>query len=149
MERRKLGNSVLEVSKLCLGCNVFGWTADEPTSFRLLDKFVASGLNFLDTADTYSTWVPGHRGGESEGIIGNWFQRSGKRAQVVLATKVGKPMGGNKKGLSRAYIVQEVEDSLRRLQTDYIDLYQSHEDDPNTPLAESMEAFARLMEQGK
>ncbi len=149
MEKRTLGNSGLEVSKLCLGCNVFGWTADENTSFRLLDEAVASGLNFLDTADTYSTWVPGHQGGESETIIGRWFKRSGKRAHVVLATKVGKPMGGSKKGLSRAYILQEVEASLRRLQTDYIDLYQSHEDDPQTPLPETMDAFRQLIEHGK
>jgi aryl-alcohol dehydrogenase-like predicted oxidoreductase len=149
MQLRPLGNSGLQVSPLCLGTNVFGWTADEPTSFRLLDAAVASGLNFLDTADTYSTWVPGHHGGESETIIGNWFQRSGKRAQVILATKVGKPMGPDKRGLSRGYILREVEDSLRRLRTDYIDLYQSHEDDPGTPLEETMEAFAQLIQQGK
>ncbi len=149
MEKRKLGNSGLKVSPLCLGTNVFGWTADEPTSFRLLDAFVAAGFEFLDTADTYSTWVPGHRGGESESIIGRWFKRSGKRAQVILATKVGKAMGGEKKGLSRRYILQEVEDSLRRLQTDYIDLYQSHEDDPQTPLEETLEAFSQLIKGGK
>ncbi len=137
------------MSPLCLGGNVFGWTADEATSFRLLDEFVAAGLNFIDTADTYSTWVPGHHGGESETIIGKWFKRSGKRKRVVLATKVGKDMGGSKKGLSRAYIMQAAEDSLRRLQTDRIDLYQSHEDDRQTPLEETMEAFARLIEQGK
>ncbi len=149
MQMRKLGNSGLQVSPLCLGCNVFGWTADEATSFRLLDEFVASGLNFLDTADTYSTWVPGHHGGESETIIGKWFKRSGKREKVVLATKVGKDMGGGKKGLSRGYIMRAVEDSLRRLQTDFIDLYQSHEDDGQTPFDQTMEAFARLIEQGK
>ncbi len=149
MEKRKLGNSGLEVSPLCLGTNVFGWTADEPTSFRLLDAFLAAGLNFLDTADTYSTWVPGHQGGESETIIGNWFKRSGKRAQVILATKVGKEMGNRKAGLSRSYILEEVEASLRRLQTDYIDLYQSHTDDLQTPLDETLEAFAQLIQQGK
>ncbi len=149
MQKRKLGNSGLQVSPLCLGTNVFGWTADEAMSFRLLDAFVAAGFEFLDTADTYSTWVPGHRGGESETIIGNWFQRSGKRARVVLATKVGKPMGTDKKGLSRRYILQEVEDSLRRLQTDFIDLYQAHEDDPQTPLEETLEAFTQLIQQGK
>ncbi len=137
------------MSPLCLGCNVFGWTADERASFRLLDEFVASGLNFIDTADTYSTWVPGHHGGESETIIGRWFKQSGKRDQVVLATKAGKDMGPGKKGLSRAYLMQACEDSLRRLQTDHIDLYQSHEDDPGTPLEETIEAFARLIEQGK
>ena len=149
MEMRKLGNSGLEVSPLCLGTNVFGWTADEPTSFRLLDAFVAAGLNFMDTADTYSTWVPGHQGGESETIIGNWLRRSGKRAQVIIATKVGKEMGPRKAGLSRSYILQEVEASLRRLQTDYIDLYQSHTDDVQTPLEETLEAFAQLIKEGK
>ncbi len=149
MQKRKLGNSGLQVSPLCLGTNVFGWTVDEPTSFRLLDGFVAGGFEFLDTADTYSTWVPGHNGGESETIIGSWFKRSAKRAQVILATKVGKPMGAEKKGLSRRYILQEVEASLRRLQTDYIDLYQSHEDDPHTPVEETMEAFTQLVKQGK
>ncbi len=149
MQKRKLGNSGLEVSPLCLGTNVFGWTADEAMSLRLLDAFVAAGFEFLDTADTYSTWVPGHHGGESESIIGKWFRRSGKRRQVVLATKVGKPMGPDKKGLSRRYILQEVEESLRRLQTDYIDLYQAHEDDPQTPPEETLEAFSQLIKQGK
>ncbi len=149
MELRPLGNSGLHVPALCLGTNVFGWTADEPTSFRLLDAALDAGLNFLDTADTYSTWVPGHRGGESETIIGKWFKQADKRAQVIVATKVGKPMGPEKKGLSREYIRQEVEDSLRRLHTDYIDLYQSHEDDAATPLEETIEAFAELIRVGK
>ncbi len=149
MEQRKLGNSGLEVSRLCLGTNVFGWTADEAISWRLLDAFVAAGLNFLDTADTYSTWVPGHQGGESETIIGHWLKRSGKRAQVILATKVGKEMGPRKAGLSRAYILEEVEASLRRLHTDYIDLYQSHADDLQTPLEETLSAFAQLIKAGK
>ena len=149
MEPRKLGNSGLEVGPLAFGGNVFGWTADDAQSFRLLDAFVDSGLNLVDTADVYSTWVPGHSGGESESVMGRWFKQSGKRDRVVLATKLGKPMGDGKKGLSRAYMQQAVEDSLRRLQTDYIDLYQSHEDDPNTPLEETMAAFGELMQQGK
>lgn len=149
MHKRKLGNSGLEVGPLAFGGNVFGWTADEAQSFRLLDTFVDSGLNLVDTADVYSTWVPGHQGGESESVMGRWFQQSGKRDRIVVATKLGKPMGEGKKGLSRAYMQRAVEDSLRRLQTDYIDLYQSHEDDPNTPLEETMAAFGELMKQGK
>ncbi len=137
------------VSPLMLGGNVFGWTADEAMSFRLLDAFVDSGLNFVDTADSYSTWVPGHVGGESEAIIGKWFKQSGKRDKVILATKVASPMGEGKKGLSRKYILEEVEESLRRLQTDYIDLYQSHRDDPNTPVEETLGAYADLVKLGK
>ncbi len=132
-----------------LGGNVFGWTIDEPTSFQILDAFVDAGLNFIDTADIYSTWVPGHTGGESETIIGNWLKRSGKRSKIVLATKVGMQMGSGKKGLNKSYILEEVEDSLRRLQTDHIDLYQSHEDDASTPLEETLGAFAQLIEEGK
>lgn len=147
--QRTLGRSGIQVGPLAFGGNVFGWTADEPTSFRLLDAFVDSGLNLIDTADVYSTWAPGHRGGESETVIGNWFKRTGKRDKIVIATKVGKPMGDGRKGLSRNYIMQAVEDSLRRLQTDYIDLYQSHEDDPVTPLEETLGAFADLVKSGK
>lgn len=149
MEKRELGRSGIKVKPFCFGGNVFGWTADEPTSFDLLDAFVDSGFEFVDTADVYSTWVPGNKGGDSEEIIGKWLKRSGKRDQIILATKVGKPMGPDKKGLSKAYITKAVEDSLKRLQTDYIDLYQSHEDDPNTPLAETMETFTDLIKQGK
>ncbi|MGO8788264.1 MAG: aldo/keto reductase [Terriglobia bacterium] len=149
MKMRKLGNSSLEVSPLVLGGNVFGWTVDEPTSFRLLDALVAAGLNFVDTADVYSKWVPGNKGGESESILGSWFKRSGKRRQVVLATKVGMEMGPDQKGLSKAYILRAVEDSLKRLQTDYIDLYQSHTDDAATPFTETLEAYAQLIKQGK
>jgi aryl-alcohol dehydrogenase-like predicted oxidoreductase len=145
---RKLGNSGLDVSPLMLGGNVFGWTVDEPASFKILDAYVDAGLNFIDTADIYSTWVSGHTGGESETIIGNWLKASGKRSKIVLATKVGMQMPAGK-GLKRAYIFQAVEDSLRRLQTDHIDLYQSHEDDPSTPLEETMGAFAELIKQGK
>ena len=149
MKKRKLGNSGLEVAPLAFGGNVFGWTADAATSFALLDAFVDAGFNLIDTADVYSRWVEGHRGGESETLIGKWLKRSGKRARVVIATKVGKEMGPNRKGLAKTYIPQAVEDSLRRLQTDYIDLYQSHDDDPETPLEETLEAYDRLIKQGK
>jgi aryl-alcohol dehydrogenase-like predicted oxidoreductase len=149
MKKRQLGKSAIEVAPLMLGGNVFGWTADEATSFKILDAFVAAGLNFIDTADTYSTWVPGHQGGESETIIGNWFKRSGKRDQVVIATKVGAEIPGQGKGLSKAWIMRQVEGSLKRLQTDHIDLYQSHRDDPNTPVEETLEAYAQLVQQGK
>jgi aryl-alcohol dehydrogenase-like predicted oxidoreductase len=146
---RPLGRSGLLVSRLCLGGNVFGWTVDEAMSFRLLDAWVDAGMNFVDTADVYSRWVPGHVGGESEAILGKWFRQSGKRNRVVLATKVGKPMGDNDKGLSKAYIRRAVEASLRRLKTEVIDLYQSHDDDAETPLEESMAAFAELIKEGK
>ncbi len=147
--KRTLGNSGVEVAPLAFGGNVFGWTADEATSFSLLDKFVASGLNLIDTADVYSRWVDGHGGGESETIIGKWLKRSGKRDQVVLATKVGMDMGDGKKGLRREYIVRALEDSLRRLQTDYVDLYQSHTDDADTPQEETLATYADLVRQGK
>jgi aryl-alcohol dehydrogenase-like predicted oxidoreductase len=149
MKKRKLGNSGIEVTPLMLGGNVFGWTADEPTSFKLLDAFVAAGLSFIDTADSYSTWVPGHAGGESETVIGNWIKRSGKRDKVVIATKVASEIPGQGKGLSRAWIMRQVEGSLKRLQTDYIDLYQSHRDDPGTPVEETLETYAQLIQQGK
>jgi len=149
MQTRKLGNTGIEIAPLALGGNVFGWTADEPTSFQLLDRFIDEGFNLVDTADVYSTWGAGHTGGESETVIGNWLKRSGKRDRVVIATKVGKSMGKGKQSLARSYIHTAVEDSLRRLQTDYIDLYQSHEDDPNTPLEETLEAFTELIQQGK
>jgi aryl-alcohol dehydrogenase-like predicted oxidoreductase len=149
MKKRQLGQSSIEVAPLMLGGNVFGWTADEPTSFKILDAFVAAGLNFIDTADSYSTWVPGHQGGESETIIGNWLKRSGKRDKVVIATKVGAEIPGQGKGLSRAWIMRQVEASLKRLQTDYIDLYQSHRDDPATPVEETLETYAQLIQQGK
>lgn len=149
MNKRKLGNSGLEIAPLALGGNVFGWTVDEATSFALLDAFVASGFSLVDTADVYSVWVPGHVGGESETIIGKWLKRSGRRQDVVIATKVGMEMTPDKKGLSRAHILRSAEDSLRRLQTDYIDLYQSHKDDAETPLVEAAETYSRLIEQGK
>ena len=146
---RELGRSGLQVSPLAFGGNVFGWTVDEATSFCLLDAWVDAGFNFIDTADVYSSWVPGHSGGESETVIGKWLKQSGKRDRVVIATKVGKPMGPGKRGLKPAYIRQAVEDSLRRLQTDHIDLYQSHDDDADTPLAETLAAFGELINAGK
>ena len=146
---RELGRSGLQVSPLTFGGNVFGWTVDEATSFSLLDAWLDAGFNFIDTADVYSAWVPGHVGGESETVIGKWLKKSGKRDQVVIATKVGKPMGTDKKGLKPAYIRQAVEDSLRRLQTDRIDLYQSHDDDADTPLADTLAAYGELINAGK
>jgi aryl-alcohol dehydrogenase-like predicted oxidoreductase len=149
MRKRSLGNSGLEVAPLAFGGNVFGWTADERTSFRLLDAFIAAGFNLIDTADVYSRSAPGNRGGESETIIGRWFKQGGRRDNVIIATKVGLEMGPHAEGLSKAYLLRAVEDSLKRLQTDYIDLYQSHRDDPDTPLDETLQAYAQLMEQGK
>jgi aryl-alcohol dehydrogenase-like predicted oxidoreductase len=149
MKKRMLGNSGLEVSPLAFGGNVFGWTADEAMSFRLLDAFVAAGFNLIDTADVYSRWASGNTGGESEAVIGKWLQHSGKRDKVIIATKVGKEMGPDKKGLSRSYIFQAVEASLQRLQTDYIDLYQSHDDDAQTPMEETLDAYDRLIREGK
>lgn len=149
MQLRELGRSGLQVSPLAFGGNVFGWTVDEALSFRLLDAWLDAGFNFVDTADVYSRWVPGHAGGESETIIGKWLRQSGKRNRVVLATKVGKPMGDGRGGLSAAYIREAVDASLTRLKTDHIDLYQSHDDDAGTPLEETMEAFAGLIKAGK
>ena len=146
---RSLGRSGLLVSPLALGGNVFGWTVDEATSFSLLDAWLDAGFNFIDTADVYSAWVPGHSGGESETVIGKWLHAGGQRDRVVLATKVGKPMGPAQKGLQPAYIRSAVEASLRRLQTDHIDLYQSHDDDPETPLEDTLAAFGELIQQGK
>jgi aryl-alcohol dehydrogenase-like predicted oxidoreductase len=147
--RRKLGRSGLEVSPLALGGNVFGWTVDEAASFKLLDRFVDEGFNLIDTADMYSKWVPGNKGGESETIIGKWLKKSGKRDKVVIATKVGMEMAPDKKGLAPDYIQRSVEDSLKRLQTDRIDLYQSHQDDPSTPLADTLGAYDKLIKAGK
>jgi len=149
MTKRNLGNSGIQIVPLAFGGNVFGWTIDEPTSFRLLDQFSEAGFNFIDTADMYSNWKPGNVGGESETIIGNWLKRKGNREAVVIATKLGKPMGEGKKGLSPAYIKEAVEASLKRLQTDYIDLYQAHDDDPDTPIAETLDAFSTLVKEGK
>ena len=146
---RPLGRSGLSIAPLVFGGNVFGWTADERRSFELLDAFVDAGFNLVDTADVYSRWVPGHSGGESETIIGRWLKASGKRDRVLIATKVGMDMGGDRKGLSRRWIRQSVEDSLRRLQTDRIDLYQSHLDDAGTPLEETLSTYAELIAGGK
>jgi aryl-alcohol dehydrogenase-like predicted oxidoreductase len=149
MENRRLGQSSLQVSPIAFGCNVFGWTVDEKTSFALLDAWVDAGFNFLDTADVYSRWHPGNGGGESETIIGKWLKARGNRGKVVLATKLGIEMSPGKKGLSRAYMQSAVEASLRRLQTDHIDLYQSHRDDPETPIEETLSGYAELIKQGK
>ena len=149
MESRPLGRSGLLVAPLAFGGNVFGWTVDERTSFALLDAFVDAGFNLIDTADVYSRWVPGHAGGESETIIGRWLQASGKRSRIVLATKAGMEMGPGQSGLSRRYLRSAVEASLRRLQTDHIDLYQSHDDDPATPMDETLGAYAELIREGK
>ncbi len=149
MEKRQLGQSSLHVYPITFGGNVFGWTADEAMSFELLDAFVAAGFNFIDSADVYSRWHPGNSGGESETIIGNWLKARGGREKVIIATKLGIEMAPGKKGLSRKYMMQAVEDSLRRLKTDYIDLYQSHRDDPETPIEETLSAYADLIKQGK
>jgi aryl-alcohol dehydrogenase-like predicted oxidoreductase len=149
MQFRTLGRSCLQVAPLCLGGNVFGWTANEAASFGVLDAFVAAGLNFIDTADVYSKWVPQHHGGESETIIGNWFKRSARRKDVVIATKVGMEMAPDRKGLSAAHIARSVEESLHRLQTDHIDLYFAHCDDASVPFEETLGAFQKLIEQGK
>ncbi len=146
---RPLGRSGLHVAPLAFGGNVFSWTADEATSFSLLDAFVDAGFNLVDTADVYSRWAPGHSGGESEAVIGRWLKASGQRDRIVLATKVGMDMGGANKGLSPRWIRQAVEDSLRRLQTDHIDLYQSHTDDELTPMEETLGAYADLIRAGK
>ena len=150
MNKRPLGRSGFEVAPLAFGGNVFGWTVDEPTAFRLLDAFVERGFSLVDTADTYNKWVAGHRGGESETIIGNWFaQGGGRRERVVIATKCGMEMPDVGKGLSREHILRSVEGSLRRLRTDRIDLYQAHEEDGSTPIDETLEAYAKLVREGK
>ncbi|MGG5809327.1 aldo/keto reductase [Falsiroseomonas sp. CW058] len=149
MNLRPLGRTGLQVSPLCLGGNVFGWTADRDTSFALLDRFVDGGGNFIDTADSYSRWVPGHAGGESETIIGEWLARGGRRDRVVIATKVGSDMGQGRKDLRASWIRRAVEDSLRRLRIEAIDLYQAHWDDQATPQEETLGAFADLVRAGK
>jgi aryl-alcohol dehydrogenase-like predicted oxidoreductase len=150
MQKRSLGRSGIEVPPVVFGGNVFGWTVDRPTAFRLLDALVEAGLNTVDTADVYSAWVPGHRGGESEAVIGEWLAaRPGRRREVVILTKCGMEMPGQGKGLSAAWIATAVEASLKRLNTDVIDLYQAHRDDESVPQEEALGAFARLIEQGK
>ena len=147
MKKRKLGLSGIEVAPLCLGGNVFGWTADQAMSFKLLDAFLAAGFELLDTADGYSNWAPGNEGGESETVIGKWMKARGNRAHVVVATKLG--YWKKTAGLKAANIISACESSLKRLQTDYIDLYQAHKDDPATPQDESLEAFGKLVKEGK
>jgi aryl-alcohol dehydrogenase-like predicted oxidoreductase len=150
MTLRPLGRSGLRIAPLVLGANVFGWTVDELAAFRLLDRFVDYGLNAIDSADVYSRWVPGNKGGESESMIGNWLKRSpARRAQVVLITKVGSAAGPDGKGLSAKSIAAGVEASLARLQTDRIDLYLSHKPDPNTPIEETLRAYESLIRAGK
>jgi aryl-alcohol dehydrogenase-like predicted oxidoreductase len=151
MEKRTIGKSDLRVAPLAFGGNVFGWTIDEKTSFSLLDHFVEAGFNLIDTADVYSRWVPENKGGESETIIGNWLKKGVKREKVIIATKVGSSMSADnpRKNLSRKYILKATEDSLRRLNTDYIDLYQSHYDDPETPVEETLQAYGDLVKAGK
>jgi aryl-alcohol dehydrogenase-like predicted oxidoreductase len=146
---RTLGRTEIEVPPIVFGGNVFGWTADEATSFALLDSLLDAGLNAIDTADVYSRWVPGHTGGESETVIGKWMRARGVRDRVVVATKVGMDLGDGNVGLSKAWIARAVENSLKRLQTDYIDLYQAHQDDAATPFEETLGAFAELIAAGK
>jgi aryl-alcohol dehydrogenase-like predicted oxidoreductase len=146
---RPLGRSGILVHPLAFGGNVFGWTADETMSFRLLDEFVDGGFNLIDTADVYSNWYPGNVGGESETIIGNWMKLRKNRDKVVVATKVGHQMSETEKGLKKTYILEAVERSLRRLRTDYIDLYQTHKDDPETPVEETLESYDQLVKAGK
>lgn len=149
MQLRRLGRSDIYIPSLMFGGNVFDWTADKATSFRLLDSLIANGLNAIDTADVYSAWVPGHAGGESETVIGEWLKQRGGRDKIIIATKVGMKMGSGDQGLSKDWIVRAAEDSLTRLGVDYIDLYQAHKDDADTPLEETLAAFAKLKEQGK
>jgi aryl-alcohol dehydrogenase-like predicted oxidoreductase len=143
----RLGRSDLDVFGLCLGGNVFGWTADEDASFAVLDAYMAAGGNFVDSSDSYSAFAPGNRGGESETVLGNWFAARGNRADVILATKVGRKP--DRQGLSRENMRVAVAESLERLQSDYIDLYYAHADDPDTPLEETLQAFDELVREGK
>ena len=149
MEKRRLGDSDLYVAPLCFGGNIFGWTVDEKTSFELLDSFIASGFNFIDTADVYSSWAPGNKGGESETIVGKWMKARNNRDKVIMATKVGMNLGHGQNDISKKYILKAVEDSLKRLQTDYIDLYQTHKDVEETPVEETLEAYSQLSKEGK
>jgi len=149
MKKRRLGATGIEIAPLALGGNVFGWTADEATSLSLIDRFVERGFSLIDTADVYSTWVPGHHGGESEAIIGKWLRRGGAREKIVIATKVGMDMKAFGKGLSKAHILRSADASLKRLGVERIDLYQAHIDDTSVPLEETLEAFAILVESGK
>lgn len=149
MEKRQLGTTNLEVYPITFGGNVFGWTIDEKKSFEILEAFTGAGFNFIDTADVYSRWAPGNKAGESETIIGNWMKKQNNREKLVIATKVGADMGSGKRDLSKKYIIKAAEDSLKRLQTDYIDLYQTHWDDETTPIEETLDAYAQLIKEGK
>jgi aryl-alcohol dehydrogenase-like predicted oxidoreductase len=149
MQLRNLGSTGLQVPPIMLGGNVFGWTLNELDSVRVLDQALDAGLNFIDTADVYSRWTPGHKGGESETIVGKWLARDGRRARVILATKVGMDMGNGNVGLAPDYIERAVDDSLNRLRTEYIDLYQSHQDDAKTPIENTLRAYERLIKKGK
>lgn len=150
MKKRPLGHTGLSIAPLVFGGNVLGWTVDEPTAFKLLDRFVDAGLNAIDTADVYSAWAPGNHGGESETLLGRWLRASpGRRETIVLMTKVGSAVGPYRRGLSAKHILAAVEDSLRRLQTDYLDVYLSHYPDPETPIEETLQAYQGLIEQGK
>ncbi|MBY8963853.1 aldo/keto reductase [Flavobacterium sp. D11R37] len=149
MQKVQLGETSLYVYPITFGGNVFGWTIDEKKSFEILDAFTGAGFNFIDTADVYSRWADGNKGGESETIIGKWMKKHNNRDKVIIATKVGSDMGNGKKGLSKKYILQAAEDSLKRLQTDYIDLYQTHFDDEGTPIEETLEAYQQLIKEGK
>jgi len=149
MNKINFKNTDIEIAPLVFGGNVFGWTIDEKKSHHLLDIFIDKGFNCIDTADSYSTWKEGNKGGESEKIIGSWMKKNNKRNSVIIATKVGAKMPSGQKGLSKKYILSEVETSLKRLQTDYIDVYQSHYDDPETPLEETLEAYQQLISEGK
>jgi len=149
MEKRQLGNTDLEIYPVAFGGNVFGWTLDEKKSFEILNGFTDAGFNFIDTADVYSRWKPGNSGGESEKIIGKWLKEKKNRHDIILTTKVGSDMGDGKKGLKKKYILQAVEDSLKRLKTDYLDLYQTHFDDESTPVLETLEAYDQLVKDGK
>ncbi len=151
MEPRTMGRTGLFVAPICLGGNVFGWTIDEPTSFKVLDAYVAGGGGFIDSADVYARWAPGNDGGESETVLGNWLRERGNRDKLIIATKGGSPMDDSPhmKGLSRRRIIAAVDASLKRLKTDYIDLYQSHQDDRNTPLEETLRAYSDLIQAGK
>jgi aryl-alcohol dehydrogenase-like predicted oxidoreductase len=149
VEKRKLGNSGLEIAPLVFGGNVLGWTVKDDVGSQLLDQSVDGGFNMIDTADVYSNWIPGNRGGESETMIGKWLKQSGKRDRVLIATKSGLDKGNGRKGLSRKHILRSADESLARLQTDYIDLYQSHTEDKETPLEETLEAYAELIKLGK
>jgi aryl-alcohol dehydrogenase-like predicted oxidoreductase len=149
MQTRQLGRSALQVPPLTLGGNVFGWTIDEASSFTILDGLLDAGFNFIDTADVYARWAPGNQGGESETIIGNWMKQRNNRDKVIVATKVGADMGQGDKNISKKYILEAVEASLKRLQTDYIDLYQTHWDVEETPVEETLDAYAQLIKEGK